>query len=171
MFGKEAARRCSSWKVRSSFANLSASTCQSFAAPRTWRERIWTFSSENDARYQMIVSVPFRRASRFLLRCVAFSICVAVIWSIRVCAAEAFIHPGFSNLPDSIADRGELLLGELNCIACHQTDAATKARLAPKQAPVLSQEAITPQYLGKFLLNPQSEKPGSAMPDLLHGMD
>ncbi|HMC27116.1 MAG TPA: PA14 domain-containing protein, partial [Verrucomicrobiae bacterium] len=74
-------------------------------------------------------------------------------------------------MPDSIADRGELLLGELNCIACHQADAATKARLAPKQAPVLGQEAITPQYLRKFLADPQSEKPGSAMPDLLHGMD
>src|SRR5436305_10581380 len=129
-------------------------------------------SSENDPRYQMIVSAPFRRASGFFLRHVAFSICVTVIANFPLCAAEAAsIHPGFSNLPDSIVDGGELLLGELNCVACHQADATIKRRLASKQAPVLGQEAITPQYLRKFLSNPQSVKPGSTMPDLLHGME
>src|SRR6267143_3469447 len=40
--GKEAAKQCSNWKARSSFGSRLASNSQSFAAPRTWQERIWT---------------------------------------------------------------------------------------------------------------------------------
>src|SRR5256885_1005323 len=127
---------------------------------------------ENVPHYQMIVSAPFRPASRFLLRCVRFSICLTLIGSIPLSAAEpASIHADFANVPDGIVDRSELLLGKLNCIACHQADPATKARLAFKQSPILGQEAITPQYLRKFLADPQSAKSGSPMPDLLHGME
>jgi len=67
---------------------------------------------------------------------------------------------------------GELLLGELNCIACHQANDPVKARLASKESPRLGEAGlrITPQYLRSFLSNPLAEKPGTTMPDVLHGM-
>ncbi len=69
-------------------------------------------------------------------------------------------------------DIGQLLLGELNCVACHQADAGVKTRLTSRQPPLLADIAsrITSQYLRAFLADPQSEKPGSTMPELLHGM-
>jgi mono/diheme cytochrome c family protein len=68
------------------------------------------------------------------------------------------------------ASSGELLLGELNCSACHQTDSP---RIDRKGAPDLSVAGsrITPQYLRAFLSDPHGVKPGSTMPDLLRDLD
>lgn len=68
---------------------------------------------------------------------------------------------------------GELLMGELNCVSCHQADAAVKARLNSKAAPKLGAGGmgVTPQYLRTFLGNPQSQKPGTSMPDVLNGLE
>lgn len=78
---------------------------------------------------------------------------------------SSLAHPEFAP--------GELLLGELNCTACHVAGAAVSDRLSPKSAPSLSQvgSRVTPQYLRAFLADPQKTKPGSLMPDLLHGLD
>ena len=61
---------------------------------------------------------------------------------------------------------GQLLVQELNCLACH----AGETDLLSKQAPQLSDVGtrITPQYLRAFLADPQAVKPGSPMPHLLH---
>jgi cytochrome c2 len=69
-------------------------------------------------------------------------------------------------------DIGQLLLGELNCVACHQADAGVRARLTSRPPPLLADAGlrITPQYLRAFVADPQSEKPGTTMPELLHGM-
>ena len=66
-------------------------------------------------------------------------------------------------------DRGELLLGELNCIACHNADEAIQNRLMSKAAPSLvnAGDRLTPQYLMEFLKDPQAAKPGTTMPDAL----
>jgi len=71
------------------------------------------------------------------------------------------------------ADSGETLLGELNCLACHTASGTVKARVASRPSPILGAEGlrITPQYLRAFLTAPHNEKPGTTMPDLLHGMD
>lgn len=70
-------------------------------------------------------------------------------------------------------DAGEILLAELNCVACHQAADAVKARLASRPSPVLGADGmtLTPQYLRAFLTSPHAEKPGSTMPDLLHGAE
>ncbi|HUR44415.1 MAG TPA: PA14 domain-containing protein, partial [Candidatus Saccharimonadales bacterium] len=67
---------------------------------------------------------------------------------------------------------GELLLTELNCIACHQVTGPVKARLVAKLAPRLGDGglALTPQFLRAFINNPARVKPGSTMPDLLHAV-
>lgn len=68
-------------------------------------------------------------------------------------------------------NHGQLLLGELNCTACHPAGAAAE-RVSAKQSPFLGTVGtrVTPQYLRAFLDNPQQVKPGTPMPDLLHGI-
>ncbi len=68
---------------------------------------------------------------------------------------------------------GELLIGELNCVACHQTEGTVQARLFSNPAPRVGAQGmrLTPQYLRSFLSDPRREKPGTTMPDLLHGLN
>lgn len=70
-------------------------------------------------------------------------------------------------------DSGELLLAELNCVACHHVDAAIRTRLAARPSPVLGDAGLllTPQFLREFLANPHAEKPGTTMPDVLHALE
>jgi len=70
-------------------------------------------------------------------------------------------------------DPGEYLLSEMNCAACHDAG-PVKARLASRPSPrldVAHAVNVTPQWLRDFLLNPQAEKPGTLMPDMLAGME
>src|SRR5262245_734446 len=85
--------------------------------------------------------------------------------------ANPLLVPAREAMP--AADAGELLLAELNCVACHQADAAMMTRLASRQSPRLGENGmrLTPQFLRALLTDPQREKPGTTMPDLLHGMD
>lgn len=67
---------------------------------------------------------------------------------------------------------GEVHLAEFNCIACHEAGEAVKARLASRQSPKLGADgvSVSPQWLREFLADPQSVKPGTLMPDALHGL-
>lgn len=70
-------------------------------------------------------------------------------------------------------DPGEYLISEMNCAACHEAD-PVKARLSSRPSPRLDAAhavKVTPQWLRAFLLNPQAEKPGTLMPDMLGGLD
>lgn len=86
--------------------------------------------------------------------------------------ATAPIVPGYHALKNSgkvaIAAQGELLLGELNCVACHAN--GPQSRVNPKGAPDLTEAGsrITPQYLRDYLSQPHQLKPGTTMPDLFH---
>jgi mono/diheme cytochrome c family protein len=67
---------------------------------------------------------------------------------------------------------GEVLLGELNCVACHAAEPPVKDRLKPKQPPLLGEAGarLLPGYLRAYLAGPLAEKPGVSMPDLLHDL-
>ncbi len=67
---------------------------------------------------------------------------------------------------------GEVLLGELNCVACHGAGKVVKKRLSSKKSPVLGKSGLklTPQYLRDFLKSPHGVKSGTTMPDMLHGL-
>ena len=69
-------------------------------------------------------------------------------------------------------DRGEILLGELNCIACHAVDDPIRERLMPRVGPILDNagERIDPTYLRDFLADPQAVKAGTLMPHMLGTM-
>lgn len=64
---------------------------------------------------------------------------------------------------------GELLIAEMNCVACHEPSAATAARLASRPSPRLGTNGVNAgaEWLRAFLANPQKTKPGTLMPDML----
>jgi len=63
--------------------------------------------------------------------------------------------------------KGQVLIEELNCAACHSGDLSFSARSkrAPRLADVGSR--VNPHYLPAFLRDPQGTKPGTPMPNLL----
>jgi cytochrome c2 len=67
---------------------------------------------------------------------------------------------------------GELLMGEMNCVACHSASPKVAARLASRRAPRLAGDGVgvAPRWIREFLDNPQKVKPGTLMPDMLHGL-
>ncbi len=67
---------------------------------------------------------------------------------------------------------GRLLLGELNCVSCHQADGNWQQSLLPKQAPRLSGigSRVHPEFIQKFLFSPHDLKAGSTMPAVLAGL-
>ncbi len=64
--------------------------------------------------------------------------------------------------------KGQVLINELNCIACHP-GRSFKGIGSAKQAPDLnwSGKSLNPQYIARFIANPLSEKPGAKMPHML----
>ncbi len=64
---------------------------------------------------------------------------------------------------------GEILLGEMNCVACHEASPEIKSRLASRPSPKLGPDGVrlTPQWLRAFLADPQTVQPGTLMPDAL----
>lgn len=68
---------------------------------------------------------------------------------------------------------GELLIGELNCVACHQANESIEQRLSSKQGPLLGSGGIhlTPQFVQNLLMNPASTGQARTMPDMLHGYE
>lgn len=92
--------------------------------------------------------------------------------------AEAIrpIVPGFERFHVNSGDPvegGKLLLGELNCVACHKTNQSLVNFIKPKQAPILDKvgQRIKPEWLLRYIANPHTIKPGTTMPDLMAGMN
>ena len=95
---------------------------------------------------------------------------VATLSLARVLAAEVNVAVPFP--AGSRMDLGELLVGELNCVACHAASQEVSARLQSRMAPRLGSDGLrlTPQWIRTWLANPAASKPGTLMPDLLHGL-
>jgi mono/diheme cytochrome c family protein len=95
--------------------------------------------------------------------------CVSLLLSAAAVSAVPVV-PGYDKLSDKdIA--GEVLMGELNCVACHSAESAAAQRLNSKTAPDLNEagKRLTPQYLQAFLNDPHGTKAGTMMPDVLNG--
>lgn len=103
----------------------------------------------------------------------------AVIWIL--CAAGSTITWGAELEPPFVAgfDRffrgktesvvgGRLLLSELSCTSCHPTE---DAELAPKGGPDLggAGNRLQSGWMRRFLASPEMTKPGTTMPNVLHG--
>lgn len=83
----------------------------------------------------------------------------------------ADIHPPTLILPRTV-DAGEQLLSALACADCHQASPGAQVRLMPRTGPRLGADGprLTSQFLRQWLQNPQAIKPGTTMPDSLHGL-
>lgn len=71
-------------------------------------------------------------------------------------------------------DPGEILIGEMNCVACHEVAEPIRTRLASRPSPRLDSAhaiRVSPQWLRAFLEDPQTVQPGTLMPDLLAGLE
>ncbi len=85
--------------------------------------------------------------------------------------AAAVILPEGAN-PRHFSE-GELLLGELNCVACHAAPGPVLARLDSRRSPSLQGigSRVTASFIRSFLSDPVLVKPGTTMPDSLHQLD
>lgn len=90
--------------------------------------------------------------------------------------AEAPRVPGFERFfAESNTDAaagGRLLISELNCRSCHPGDRAGSGPVTDKQAPVLDAvgDRVRPEWIAAYLAEPHRIKPGTTMPDVLHGL-
>ncbi len=80
------------------------------------------------------------------------------------------IAPIIAGLGDQVLlarDRGMVLLGELNCVGCHQATGgiAVLARSGPKLAAIGNR--VRPDFLRHFLTDPHATDPGTTMPAML----
>ncbi|MFM8879484.1 MAG: hypothetical protein ACKOKG_10200, partial [Verrucomicrobiota bacterium] len=98
-----------------------------------------------------------------------------------VAALFSSVLPSFASIQTGVrppsVDRGTLLVSELQCAACHSdrglpASTAIPDWAAPKGAPVLGGDPLktSTAWLRRWLAAPHQAKPGSSMPDLLHGM-
>ena len=98
-----------------------------------------------------------------------------------VAALFSSVLPSFASIQTGVrppsVDRGTLLVSELQCAACHSdrglpASTAIPDWAAPKGAPVLGGDPLktSTAWLRRWLSAPHQAKPGSSMPDLLHGM-
>ncbi|MFK7911410.1 MAG: c-type cytochrome [Akkermansiaceae bacterium] len=88
--------------------------------------------------------------------------------------SPAVAHPIIPGLPESKLKpdlKGMVLVEEMNCVACHQSDAsfAKRSKKAPRLANIGSR--VDHKYIEKFISNPHETKPGTTMPDVLSGKD
>lgn len=81
------------------------------------------------------------------------------------------IIPGLEKSEISPELKGQVLIEELNCAACHKSDAAFSAssKMAPRLGDIGSR--VNPSYIKTFIKDPHGTKPGTTMPDVLVGMD
>ena len=88
-------------------------------------------------------------------------------------AVSHAVVPGFERLQPtgklSPEHGGQLLLGELNCTACHKPTEAAAAAIRRKEAPILDAVGtrVRPRWIRQFLADPGGVKPGTTMPNLL----
>ncbi len=66
---------------------------------------------------------------------------------------------------------GVVLLKDFNCSACHEDDVTT-TELPAKRAPDLRKSVgrIAPEFLERFIADPQHVKPGTTMPDVMSSL-
>ena len=102
----------------------------------------------------------------FRMQCV---LCLALLLALidRTASANPADPALPGNHPLTRAEAGDVLIGELRCVACHggikQDNQSAKA--APNLLDVGAR--VSPGYLKRFLASPSTAQPGTTMPDML----
>ena len=115
-----------------------------------------------------------KRAISFILFVMC---CASVVLANDNTASHAFI-PAFERFFVTKADKseedgGKLLLSELSCTACHKPSRDQHAALVtPKKGPILDGigDRINVDWIRRFVIDPQSVKPGTTMPSMFDGL-
>ena len=96
---------------------------------------------------------------------------IALFFSAVSAAMAEPVIPGLASSELDEALKGLVMVEELNCVACHASDApfASRSKKAPRLADVGSR--VNPEYLQAFIRDPHATKPGTTMPDLLHHLE
>ena len=83
--------------------------------------------------------------------------------------AESVV-PGLAGSRLEAELKGQILIEELNCVACHTSSGSLTAssKKAPRLADVGSR--VNPNYLEAFISDPHGMKPGTTMPDVLKSL-
>jgi len=106
-------------------------------------------------------------------RKISVVVLVVIAVPIRALAFDAPSVAGFDRFfrgaDSDLEAGGRLLISELSCTACHTSPIES---LQPKPGPNLegAGHRLPAAWLSQYLANPQSVKPGSTMPDLLHAL-
>lgn len=81
------------------------------------------------------------------------------------------VIPGLVNSDLETDLKGLILIEEMNCVACHSSDApfAKRSKTAPRLSEVGSR--VNPRYLESFIRDPHGTRPGTTMPDTLNRLD
>lgn len=94
---------------------------------------------------------------------------MSAMLAIGLCVAESpFVPvvPGlYGNHPLDERQKGQLLIGELRCAACHDGMNDTDIKLAPELSGVGSR--LTPDFIKRYISDPAAAHPGTTMPGLL----
>src|SRR4051794_36530224 len=98
--------------------------------------------------------------------------CAGAMASWTAAAPAGLKPPAEPPRPVDSATAGRVLLGDLNCAACHSASEAQAKWLSPKSAPRLADlgSRASPQWIGRDLTAPHQAVPGGTMPDLLGGL-
>jgi len=89
------------------------------------------------------------------------------ILSFAVQATAEPVLGGLSRAELSPELKGVVLVEELNCVACHQTEGSllSRSKKAPRLAEVGSR--VNPAFMEAFIRDPHGTNPGTTMPDVL----
>ncbi|MCE9518845.1 MAG: c-type cytochrome [Verrucomicrobia bacterium] len=94
----------------------------------------------------------------------------AVLWAGASASAEVFL-PGITSSQLDEQLKGQALVEEMNCVACHASTAsfAAQSKKAPRLAGVGSR--LNHDYITAFIRDPHGTKPGTTMPDVMPPAD
>ncbi len=92
---------------------------------------------------------------------------IALLLGFATSAFAEVLIPGLVSSQLEPELKGLVLIEELNCVACHASDAAFAGQ--SKKAPRLSAlgSRVNPEHTEAFIRDPHGTKPGTTMPDLL----
>lgn len=110
---------------------------------------------------------PWRR----ILRCLTTAALAGVAFNAQAAPLSIGFERFHSGADDSLVEAGELLIGELGCVNCHEVSGDLADRFPSLQAPALEGIGgrVNNDWLLEWLASPHATKAGTVMPDLLAG--
>ncbi len=95
---------------------------------------------------------------------------LGLVLILAACTTQQAALPGPAATPTpdtaAMAQRGRALFLDKGCATCHLNGRAEAATFSVQQGPVLSNYRGDPDFLRRWLADPQAVRPAAQMPDL-----